>query len=414
MVLAMLNVKTDILMMRNNQCPAMIQDVWGSIRSRPAQMILSFTTITIGICSLTILVALLCGLQEKSRRMIDDLGANVIGIICSSDQESARKTILKEKHLSYLRINFPDCLITGIRRYYVPLHGSDQDLTVLATDHCFQAVRRWPLSSGRFFDENDIQKKNRHAIVSLSLSNKSGWNVGDVILLKETAFNIVGVIKTSGLAQSETSNLVTAEDIVLIPRTVRPDWIADMYEPESILDAVFVYAPSSDKFSAIETRARFLMSQPDYNVKNITWVTPESLIQGVKKMQKTIKLTVGSIAVLCLFLGGATLMSLMVAEIRHRIEEIGLRRALGASRMDIELMFMIESIVVTLFAGVAGIIAAYILLTFASGTISLPVCLNYISIIVPLIIAIFVGAVFSFWPAHAAAMIAPSEALRNE
>ena len=107
-------------------------------------------------------------------------------------------------------------------------------------------------------------------------------------------------------------------------------------------------------------------------------------------------------------------MSLMIANVRARVVEIGLRRALGATARDIVALFVVEACVVTAVAGLAGVAGSHILLLLARSSFSVPVTLGYASTILPLLAALVLGAAFAYWPARIAAAIAPSEALRND
>ena len=107
-------------------------------------------------------------------------------------------------------------------------------------------------------------------------------------------------------------------------------------------------------------------------------------------------------------------MSLMVANVRDRVTEIGLRRALGATQWDIAILFVIESSIVTGVAAVIGTIGTHLLLVLGKNASPVPIRLGFRSILIPLTVSLVLGIIFSYWPAKMAANITPSEALRNE
>jgi putative ABC transport system permease protein len=159
---------------------------------------------------------------------------------------------------------------------------------------------------------------------------------------------------------------------------------------------------------------RELLTQPDQRVSGLAWITPESLLHRIRRLQRTIRLTVGSIAVLCLLLGGTTLTSLMVANVRDRVTEIGLRRALGATSRDIAVLFVWEACLVTAAAAVIGTAATHLVLLLGRRGLPVPVHLGLVTLLVPVVVSLALGSASSYWPARSAAAIAPSEALRNE
>lgn len=393
------------------------RDIWHGVQAQPGRVALAGLAISIGIASLTVLVALLGGLERKSRRMVQDFGINIVAIVQQDDTRSTRDPGLQERHAQILKANFPDCTIASMRRYSVRTLGTLERLTVIATDHTIAEVRQWRLHRGRFLDENDLRHRERHAVISRQLSERWKWGVGDTILLHRIPFTVVGIVNAGGgplESEITDSGLKLGEHLVFVPSTVRPDWVTKWQKPGPVLDALFMRIPATRHFEATVADAQRLLSQPDRRLTHISWVTSETLIRGIRRMQTTIKLTVGSIAVLCLILGGTTLMSLMVANVRDRVTEIGLRRSLGATSQDIALLFVVEAGLVTLAAGVIGTAAAHLLLYLARARVVVPLELGLISAAVPVATAILMGILFSWWPARSAAAIVPAEALRND
>jgi putative ABC transport system permease protein len=115
-----------------------------------------------------------------------------------------------------------------------------------------------------------------------------------------------------------------------------------------------------------------------------------------------------------LLLAGTTLMSLMITNVRSRVTEIGLRRALGASRRDIISLFLMEAWLIAGIAAVLAIVATYWLLELGRDALPVPVSTGSGTIIIPFIVAALLSIVFSYLPAKNAANITPSEALRTE
>jgi putative ABC transport system permease protein len=144
-----------------------------------------------------------------------------------------------------------------------------------------------------------------------------------------------------------------------------------------------------------------------------TWVTPTSLVRSIRALQRTLALTAGGIAGLCLVLGGTTLMSLMLAEVRQRIPEIGLRRSLGARPRDIAALFVAESLVITGAAALAGVVVAAAVLDGLSGRVGVPVDRGVFTFVIPGIASMLLGVIFSWWPARVASRLSPALALRN-
>ena len=228
---------------------------------------------------------------------------------------------------------------------------------------------------------------------------------------------MVGVVAFSTdvlQAEAEVSALAPAQGVVWVPLTVPPYWLTARVPPETELEALFIRVPDGQDMNRLVERCRILMELPDAGAPPLTYVTPDVLLAKVRRLQSTIQVTVGSIALLCLVLGGTTLMSLMVANVRDRVTEIGLRRALGATRGDIAQLFVLEAMVVTMAAALVGSLGTQTVLWLLRERFPVPLDLNPLVVIIPALLGLALGAIFSFAPARAAARISPAEALRNE
>jgi macrolide transport system ATP-binding/permease protein len=394
-----------------------VEDVLHGVRSRPGGAGLSFLAIAVGAASLCVLLAVLSGLNERARRLASELGADVIGIFPHLDaRRSASFGVLQERHAALLAANLKDSRVSTVRQYRVATLGTQDVVSVVATDHRLAEVRQWRLQAGRFLDERDLAAAERNAVVSEALRQRWNWDVGQVVLLRDLPFRIVGVLAVGGALDAEFADpgLALGERVVFVPRTVVPYWVSEAKAPDKGVDGIFVRASAAQAFDAALSASQRLLSQPDQQVSQLSWVTPQSITRRVQHLQGIIALSLGSVALLCLVLGGTTLMSLMVANVRERVTEIGLRRALGASRADIARLFMAEACIVT--AGAAGLAsaAANLLLAVLPHWLPVPVQLGAHTLLLPPLIAVVTGIGFSYWPARAAARIAPSEALRNE
>lgn len=390
------------------------RDIGDSIQSQPARFALSFLAIAIGVVSLVILLSVLSALNAKSERLVQDLGVDVMGVLRLSPPD--RSEGLSRRHVELLKRNFSDLTLSTIRRYTAPTLGTRQQLTVIATDHELAEVRGWPITEGRFLDELDIRAGHRNAVVTRALSEQWNWKVGNIVYLRDTPFSIVGIVDAGGSAldtEEGDPRLMLGDRVVIVPESVLPYWDQSNTPPGEVIDALFVRGAqkqAQDLLPALQN----VLAQPDQKVGELAWVTPGTLLQEVNRLKRSITVTAGAISGLCLVLGGTALMSLMVANVRDRITEIGLRRAIGATRFDIGSLFALEGVVVTAAAGLFGTALAHAILALTKETWPVPVSPDVSTLLVPPLTAMALGALFSYWPARTAARITPSEALRNE
>lgn len=390
------------------------RDVADSIRSQPTRFALSGFAIAVGIVSLVLLLAVLAALNAKSDRLVQDLGADVVGVLAPDSPKPGEG--LLQHHADLVGESFSGIRVSTIRRFFVPTLGTHAQLTVVATDDKLDDIRGWPLAAGRFLDQRDLADGRRHAVVTRALGESWGWKVGNIIYLRDTPFTIVGIVEAGGDAldaEESDPRLALGDRVVMVPRTVRPYWSQSASDPGGTIDALFIKYGSRRAETFVES-LRSLLEHPDQKAGTLAWVTSASLLAEVDRLKTSITLTAGAVAALCLALGGTALMSLMIANVQDRVGEIGLRRALGASRLDIAMLFAIESLAVTVVAGIAGTVLAHIILLLTAGSWPMPVSYGPSTILIPPLAAAAIGSLASWWPARSAARIAPAEALRND
>lgn len=392
-------------------------DVFEGIRTQPARNALSLLAIAIGAAALAILMAILGGLSEKAENLVQELGGNVVVVIAPHASADGAAPRLSTRHLALLSDNLPGCVLSGMRVHRVVVPGHKELLSVVATDSTLPAIRQWPLRAGRLLDQHDIDHHERNIVIGEALSRLWHWNVGETVLLENTRFTVVGIIAVGGgdaEAEFGDPGMVPGERVAFIPHTASHYWTTDPRSIDNGFDAIFIGVPVGRQTNDVVDRAQRLFSQPGYSLPGLAWVTPETLVRSIRKLQNLVALTVGSIAALCLVLGGATLVSLMVANVRERVTEIGLRRALGATRNDIVALFVCEALVITATAGTLGSLVVHMILVPAANHFPVPLALGWLSAFVPIVVAVGIGTLFASWPARSAACIMPAEALRND
>ncbi len=391
------------------------KDVWEGLRAQPGRTLLSFLAIAVGSVSLTVLVAVLDGLEHRAEGLVRELGFNVFAIAARAPSPGAVAP-LRESMAARLARALPLCSISTVREQTARMQVLEQSVRVVATDEQLAGVRRWPVVAGRWLDTADINRREPHAVISEALRRSQGWEVGEVVSLKDIRLVVVGVVQNGSQQADETraEERPAGGREIFVPKTLPPVWATPEPGTDPAVDTVFVRIPESASLPQVVRRTRDLLLEGRKDSQGLEWVTPETLLASVRKLQRSIRLTAGSVTFLSLILGGTTLMSLMVANVKDRMLEIGLRRALGASRMEVAVLFVAEACLVTTGAALLGVALAHAGLMSSAARMGLPALMGWRSILVPLASAFLLGIAFSYWPARLASAVAPSEALRSE
>jgi putative ABC transport system permease protein len=391
-------------------------DAWAGIRAHPSRSGLSLLAIAIGIAGLGVLLGVLSGLAERGRQLVRELGIHTFAVA-----QPGRPAVpgpdwkdLAMRHADVLARNLADCRVVPVRTSPALTAGAGRPILVVGAGLDLARVRNWTLHAGRFLDQVDLAGRSRVAVVSRAVADQQGLQVGGIMMIGRAPYQVVGIIDVAlrWLAGEDAASAIGFDErLAVVP--IQSVAVAGEAPGASKLDAIFVQVPGSDAVASRLRECRLLFDHPDMEASGLSWITPDALLSRIRSLQQMIRFTAGSLSVLCLLLGGTTMMSLMVANVRDRVQEIGLRRSLGARRQDIARLFMMEAGLLTVSAGLVGIIVANGLLAAAGAAFPLPTRVGLESTVLPMGAALLLGIAFSYGPARLAARISPSEALRD-
>ena len=393
-----------------------LYDVWDGLRTRRLRTGLSLVALALGMTALTAVLAIVGGLRAKSADLIRELGVQVFAVVPPGASAGGAPSPLTEADLDLLRSNLPTCDVTGFAHFQTAAPGVDAPVAVLASDERLCAVRQWRVVSGRNLDGDDCRHNERYAVLTAELQHRLGCTLGQTVTLLNVPFTVVGVIATGNgaLDLAENRAALAPPLCAVVPRGAARLWQTQNQVRQHALDAIFVRVAAAPEMERMALAAQRVLDGPDRHAGDLGWITPATLVRDLRRFQLIVTLIAGSIGTLCLLLGGVTLMSLMVANVRERLNEIGLRRALGATPRDVAGLFLLEGWLVTGLAAAAGTRTACLLLRGAALFVAVPYELGAATLLTPLIAALGLGAVSSYEPARLAARVAPAEALRAE
>ncbi|GJL80467.1 MAG: permease [marine bacterium B5-7] len=389
-----------------------LSDLYEGLRSHPGRYTLACLVVAIGVAALSILMAVSSALQLRVDEITNEFGADVVAVM-RDNALTGRQPGLSTDHARLLQVNFQKLVTAPLRTFKANALGSREPVTIIATSEDLIDIRRWRITEGRGLDSADMRSHSRVLVVSEPQSRVAGWRTGMVVILDEVPFRIAGVISVDpidGLPSQEHQE--NGERFAIIPWTVVPFWHSLANSSRLDLDEILIRAINPDITEKLANNIGRLLAQPGVGAGSVSIVTARKLVANISQLKSVILIAVGAITLMCLLLGAASLTSLMVLNVRERITEIGLRLALGATRRQIAALFIMESVVVTLTAGLVGMVVAIIVSGWMNQWIPLHLELEPSSLIMPPVFALLLGMVSSWWPARAAAGIAPAEAMR--
>src|SRR6266513_579528 len=289
-------------------------------------------------------------------------------------------------------------------------NGKERDIQILGVFPEYRVVRNLVVVSGRFFDAQDEQAHNKVGVITQKMAEELYGSqedaVGKVLKLSGLPFTIVGTFKerVDTFGQSEVVDYT-----MVIPYTVSRYFT----ETTNVKQIYFSVADPSMVGPATEQIRRVIQArhraESVYNVTNLT-----QLVAVAEKTANALTIVLLLVAAVVLLVSGIGIMNIMLATVSARIREIGIRKALGATKREIQFQFLAEAILISLIGGLLGVIIGLALPFSVRFLTAYRIPISGLSAIVSIVVSSLVGIIFGTVPATRAARLDPVESLRYE
>jgi len=394
---------------------------------------LTMLGILIGVAAVILLVAVGNGTSVQIQRQIESLGSNIVYVYPSNQRSGGVSQgfgsgqTLTQEDVDALkdRSQAPD-VVTAIpitqaqglmvyqsQNWFAPTSGTTAD---------FAEVRNYQVAAGSMFTDSDERSSAKVVVIGQTVvDNLFGGDpnaaVGQTIKIQRQSFRVVGVFAPKG-----SGGLGNQDNIAVIP--IGTAWAYLSGGRGRNISQIIVEATSSETVEAAqEETTQVLLNR--HNISDPTQAdfstqSQQDILDTFSQITGILTLVLGAIAAISLVVGGIGIMNIMLVTVTERTREIGIRKAIGARRSDILLQFLIESMFLSGFGGVLGIvvgaglsvylgsIASRISTSFPPPVVSIP------SVLLAFGVSVGIGLFFGIYPANRAAVLNPIEALRYE
>jgi putative ABC transport system permease protein len=399
-----------------------LQIAFASLRANKLRSALTMLGIVIGIGSVIAMVALGTGAQKSVQDRIAKLGTTLLQI---NAQRIAQGGVQID---NAKRMTMDDVAMLEERAKRISEIQPQQDArlmvqwgrqnslsSVTGTTANFLQVRKYSLAAGRMFTAQDDAGRRRVTVLGATPLQNMGVTdpqsiVGELVRIKGLQFEVIGVLAPKG----QVSGFGDPDDQVLIPfQTGR--WRVFGTDRLNDINVLAVHEDSvnaaMEEIASIMRRSHRLMpgKPDDFIIRN-----QADFLNTLGATTEVFTYLLSGIAAVSLLVGGIGIMNIMLVSVTERTREIGIRKALGATRVTILTQFLAEAIALCLLGGVigvgVGITTAWVLKTsFGWNTVIVPS-----SILIAFLFSGAVGVLFGVWPARRAASLDPIVALRYE
>lgn len=409
-----------------------------NLRARKGRTLLTILGITIGVAGVIIIIALGAGAQNLILGQVTKLGSNLLYITPGKTAESGAPipglviTSLVNSDAEALRDQ-------GRVPYAVAVNASTQgmativwgnknaDATFMGTDSEYPKVANFTMQAGQFFSATENIGGANVVVLGSEISRQlfadSGVNpLGQVIKVKSSVqsnaggvpLRVIGVIAPRG-----SSFFQNQDELIFMPLVIGQQQILGIHHLQSIFVKVDQASNVSSTIAVISSVLKQQHHiQEDINI-DFTIRNQADAVKILSTITNALSLFLVSMAAISLIVGGIGILNIMMVTVAERTREIGLRKAIGATKKAIRNQFLLEAVLLTSLGGILGIIigvlVSYIIsLVMKNLGYDWAFIISLISIILSVGVSILTGIIFGMFPAIRAAKLDPIEALRYE
>jgi putative ABC transport system permease protein len=379
---------------------------------------LSIVGVVFGVGAVTAVSAVGEGARREAVDQIGDLGIDTITVRAKAPVPGGPPAALRVQDAAAVRAVGADVVaVAPVRETMAAVQGAGRsvDAGVVGTTADYASAARLRVSSGRFLAGLDVEERKRVAVLGASIASDLFPLTdprGQRVLVGGDWYDVVGVAEgrssrrgRGGPIRSRDVNRAVFVPLMSLDRGADP-------RPDGIDEIVLRVDDAGNVTRSAEVVKAVVRRTSGSDAFDV--IVPREILRQKERTQRIFNVVTGAIAAISLLVGGIGIMNIMLASVAERTREVGIRRAVGASRRDIGAQFLVESSLLTATGGVLGTLLG-IFGSFAIQRLAgWPTALSLEMLLTGLVTATAVGLGFGFYPAWEAAHLEPMDALRRD
>ncbi len=394
-----------------------------NISKRQLRSWLTIIGMVIGVIAIVVILSVSEGFNRDIMKQLDSFGADQIIVFPISSTQSAFSAGFGRAPTSgkLMQADVDDIeSIPGVERVVrtkfsrasLSFKGKDITATIYPTDATIMDASEDYLvvESGRFYKENERNVAVFAADASTELFGKNKVEVGSVVQINEKNYRVVGVLEKIGTSLSQTD-----DKAIYIPFEDGKIIFKDQFlenEVGYLMVQISEGYNADDIKNSIEEKL-IVNHHVREDEKDFSVITSAQIMEMVSAILLTSQVVLGIVTLIASVVGAIGISNTMFMNVLERVKEIGILKSVGATKMDIISIFLMESAVIGIIGGTSGLILGYFILQVLGSTFAVPFFLSPTIIIFVFLFSVGTGIVAGFLPAYRAAKLDPVEALRE-
>ena len=386
---------------------------FSSLRANPLRAVLTILGIVIGVAAVVALTSIGGGSTKAVVDRFDSFGTDTVTV--QSSRFSSSSTAITQSDLNAIRETpgVKTTVYTVDANATVTLGSTQAMASVTGTFPQYKAINHLTVKAGTFFTQFDVDHALPVAVLGSTTADDLGLAplraVGQTVNVGGVRFRVVGVLASQG-----GLSFGSVDSAILVPLTsIEGRLVA--FHPD--ISTVRVQAEPGAKDSldtAVEATLRTQHGLATSDQNDFEIVDASSISSVVSSSTKTLTRLMAAIAAISLVVGGIGVANVMLVTVRERTREIGVRRAVGATRRDIVVQFLVDAVVISLIGGVIGLMVGFAGAFAGGSALDVTPVFSWTAVVLAIVVAVAVGVLAGIGPAAQASSVEPTNALRWE
>lgn len=331
----------------------------------------------------------------------------------SSDRKNTERITLSTEDMDDITASVPglsEATITYTTKqdiYGGNIEGTES-YTIAGTLSNYAEISNLSVMFGDYLSDAENENRSKVCVLGYSAAKSIFGSVEDaydsLVYIDDRPYNVVGVLAEQGSVESG----INADEAVFIPYATGIKYLTG----SDISPTITVIAEDVDNIAAVSENVKTVLAA-SYPEAEFTLSDAGSKMEAANKSNRTLTLMLVAMATIVFIIGGIGIMNVLFVSVKERTQEIGILKAIGGSRKDILLEFIMEACCISLVGGIIGVIVSFMISPVLTG-LSIRMEMSVTGALIALVFSVVTGTVFGFYPAWKASKLVPVEALSGE